>query len=295
MREGMGNDDKYRMVEDEFLAIAKDFTVHLHAAEYKRQEKTARARNAETINSISRPVTQKMSDNTRRKVQGVDRSKTQQNAIHMLLGNKTETAEDPESSDGEGLAYFNTTLRGLMDSPRREAASLGRLPCEVATRAAAGFQKPAAHRNQDFSQAAESPRPKSSLGLGLSPRSKQDSATESSDFQDDLDVSVPAARYVSRDNRPVSTSSSLSSSLPHITQRKSVAAHKPAFTQLRSDEGNNVSISNTMPPESDLASPDQAESRVRRRLLQARVDRQEVEKEKEDRDKKDLDLIPTFL
>ena len=179
----MGKDDKYRMVEDEFLATAQDFTVHLHAAEYRRQEKMARARNAETINSISRPVTQKMSDHTKRKLEGVDRTKTRQNAIQTLLGNKIEATEDPEeSSDGEGLAYFNTTLRGLMDSPRREAASLARLPCGVATRAAAGFQKPAAHRHRDFSQAVESPRPKSSRGLDLSPKPKQDSPTESSRF-----------------------------------------------------------------------------------------------------------------
>ncbi len=37
MIDGLEDDDKYRMVEDEFVATAGTFTAHLHAAEYQRQ------------------------------------------------------------------------------------------------------------------------------------------------------------------------------------------------------------------------------------------------------------------
>lgn len=119
----MEYDDKYRMVEDEFLTVAKRFTVHLHAAEYKRQQKMVKSRNADTINSISRPVTGKMPAHTKRRTEAVARAKTQKAALEGALGKKAEDASD-DSDDGDGLPYFGTTLHGLMDSPRKKAASL---------------------------------------------------------------------------------------------------------------------------------------------------------------------------
>jgi hypothetical protein len=38
MEVGLDKDDRYRMVEDEFLEAAKMFTQHLHAAEYQRMK-----------------------------------------------------------------------------------------------------------------------------------------------------------------------------------------------------------------------------------------------------------------
>lgn len=96
MHEGIINDDKYPMVEDEFLAPAYHFTVHLCATEYKRQEKMVRVVNAEAIDSISRPVMGSMSDHTRRKVEVIARSKVQQNSIRNLLENERTATEDFE-------------------------------------------------------------------------------------------------------------------------------------------------------------------------------------------------------
>ncbi len=62
MLDGIENDDGYRMVEDEFLSVAGEFTRHLHAAEYQRLKQLAKAQNAETIRNISRPITRTMSD-----------------------------------------------------------------------------------------------------------------------------------------------------------------------------------------------------------------------------------------
>jgi hypothetical protein len=56
MEEGLDGDDAYIMVEDEFQAVAKGFTQHLHHAEYVRLKNLAKTQNASTINTISRPV-----------------------------------------------------------------------------------------------------------------------------------------------------------------------------------------------------------------------------------------------
>jgi hypothetical protein len=292
MHEGVERDDRYRMVEDEFLATAQQFTVHLHAAEYKRQEKIARARNAETISSISRPVTQAMTDRTKRKLEAIERSKTQKNAIQTLLGENGDDVNDlDESSDGEGLAYFNTTLRGLMDSPRRQSATLSKLPYGIATRAAAGFQKPAAHRDRISSPVAAYSRQQA-----LPSNSNHGSSTESSDFEDDLDAPVPTVRNASR-RRIFTTSSSPSSPLPQTTQPKSSTASRPVQPHLPSSEDKQASMSNDGSSQSVSNSQDQTTIRVRRRLEQSQLDRRGVKQEKNDEDKKDkgLNLIPTFL
>ncbi|EHK99600.1 hypothetical protein M7I_4471 [Glarea lozoyensis 74030] len=88
------NDDKYRMVEDEFLTVAQKFTVHLHAAEYKRQQTQVKARNADAIRSISRPVSTKMPEQTKRKVEAHERSLAQKNLVEGL---RKQAKEDEES------------------------------------------------------------------------------------------------------------------------------------------------------------------------------------------------------
>ena len=109
MKEGLEHDDKYRMVEDEFLSVAQKFTVHLHAAEYKKQQKMAQTRNAETITSISRPAVGVMPDQTKRRVEGIERSKKQRNAIGGLLDKNKATLSD-DSDSGDGLPYVGTSM-----------------------------------------------------------------------------------------------------------------------------------------------------------------------------------------
>jgi hypothetical protein len=294
MHEGMDKDDQYRMVEDEFLATAQRFTVHLHAAEYKRQEKMARTRNAETISSISRPVTQKMPDDIKRKIEGISRSKMQQDTIQNLLGNKTGSKEEQEdSSDGEGLAYFNTTLRGLMDSPRRKAASLSKLQCGVATRAAAGFQRPASQHRQHMSQAQASPQGKIPLRPGRASGPKVESLAESSDSDDDLDAPVPTTRYTSLNKRPFISGSSHSSSPARITEPTSSGVRKTAIHKPPSREDQKSFTISSSTSQSVQASSKEGSRRVRRKLFQSQE--QDAMMDIEAAYDKDLDLIPTFL
>ncbi|KAG5961121.1 hypothetical protein E4U58_004398 [Claviceps cyperi] len=48
-------DDKYRMVEDELLHTAQQYTTHLHRAEYIRLKAVISSRNAHTIREMERP------------------------------------------------------------------------------------------------------------------------------------------------------------------------------------------------------------------------------------------------
>ncbi|KAK1759185.1 hypothetical protein QBC47DRAFT_398000 [Echria macrotheca] len=113
MVEGVDHDDKYRMVEDEFLSVAHDFTRHLHAAEYQRLKNLAKTQNAKTIQNISRPVTGEMTDLVKRRHAALDTAARQRRGLSSVLGKRTESDDLRASS-----------LQGLMDSPRKKAAPI---------------------------------------------------------------------------------------------------------------------------------------------------------------------------
>lgn len=291
----MDHDDKYRMVEDEFLSIAQRFTVHLHAAEYKKQEKIVKDRRAETINSISRPVTSKMSDQTRRNVEAVDRSKAQRNAIESLLAKKTDHPDDSDDST-EGLPYIGTTLHGLMDSPRRKAASLLRPGSSgVATRAAAGFSTATAHAKISSKRISGSSKPKPTVHSGPVAK-RNDTSTESSDEDDDLNAPIPAPSFTS--SQKGATSLHVSSS--HVFTQSSSNAKKSTSMKVSSGRSLSTVIAKdkaSSPPryfitESTDDLSDGVTSRVARRLEQARL--RKLKQEKEERELKKIDLMPFF-
>jgi hypothetical protein len=281
MDEGIGHDDKWRMVEDEFLTIAKSFTVHLHAAEYKRQQKMVKSRNADTINSISRPVTGKMPEHTKRRLEAVTRAKTQRTVIESVAVQKVEEDED---SDCDGLPYFGTTLHGLMDSPRKKAASLAK-PGTIAatTRAAAGFRQSAAQSKPDRDQ--ESPQSKVAFRKALQPN---EVVTESSE-DDDLDAPIPAPKLKAVVMKPATSSTSYVKSPTSISNTtKSFPEPKPSSL---STEKTNLFSAIDSKPSHNYTSPE-VRSRPSR-LEQAR--RHKAKLEKEQKEKQILDVIPTFL
>ncbi|KAG6104264.1 hypothetical protein E4U31_002078, partial [Claviceps sp. LM219 group G6] len=59
-------DDKYRMVEDELLHTAQQYTTHLHRAEYIRLKAVISSRNAHTIREMERPVVPRSGGSTPR-------------------------------------------------------------------------------------------------------------------------------------------------------------------------------------------------------------------------------------
>jgi hypothetical protein len=143
MEEGLGHDDRFRMVEDEFLDMARHFTRHLHAAEYQRMRKAARSPNAGTTGSISRPVTTKMLSDTRRAAEGAKRSKKQAKVTRKRLGERISGSVSDGDSDSAPNPWVGTSLHCLMESPRRPAASLSKISkANRTTKAAAGFREP---------------------------------------------------------------------------------------------------------------------------------------------------------
>lgn len=298
MDEGIDHDDKYRMVEDEFLSIAQKFTVHLHAAEYKSQQKMVKVRNAETINSISRPVTGKMPDHTKRRVDGVARSKAQRKALQSVLKKNPREAEDSDESDGDGLPYVGTTLHGLMDSPRGKSRSLAEIRSPgAATRAAAGFQRPAIQSKASQGKRSRSPAAIAALHLGL-PTPENDGATESSDDDDDLDAPIQAPKLISFNRGTAAVQSRLEGS--RSVPRASKDTPQSTTSRFPYNTVPTKSFTSKEPPSNPAPIPTEAsrvelesKARIARRLEKARSHR--VKQEKEEHDKKELDVIPTFL
>jgi hypothetical protein len=281
MNEGREYDDKWRMVEDEFLTIAKRFTVHLHAAEYKRRQKMVKSRNADTINSISRPVTGKMPDHTKRRTEAALRTKTQRNALESVVGKRVD--EDDDSDDGDGLPYFGTTLHGLMDSPRKKAASLAK-PGTIAatTRAAAGFQHSAAQSKSE--RKYESPQSKATARTAQRTQPED----ESSEDDDDLDAPIPAPKLTAVVKNTVTSSGAVVKLSTSIKTAGSFPQYKPS--SLSTATSNSFSALTSGPTHNQL--PPEIRPRLSR-MEQAR--RYKAKLEKEQKEKEILDVIPTFL
>ncbi|KAL2200294.1 hypothetical protein P885DRAFT_65990 [Corynascus similis CBS 632.67] len=121
MIEGINHDDQYRMVEDEFLAVAGEFTRHLHAAEYQRLKGLAKSQNAEAIQNISRPVTEEMTALVKRRHAALDTASKQREGITKTLSRRAASADTEENEPQRQAA---TSLQGLMDSPRKRTVPL---------------------------------------------------------------------------------------------------------------------------------------------------------------------------
>lgn len=174
------NDDKYRMVDDEFLHIAQRFTAHLHHAEYDRLKTLAKVQNAATIREIERPVV----------VDAVPTVRARQRSDLAQRDRKQrETLEgDGEANDDESApSLARTNLRGLMEAPRREGRII--MPFASAsssssrTRAAAGYSRKSSPQRDQRSRARSPPAssmPSSSKRIKFEQPSHTRSTTTSS-------------------------------------------------------------------------------------------------------------------
>lgn len=122
------DDDRYRMVEDEFLSTAQLFTAHLHRAEYNRLKTAAKATNAEAIREIERPVVGSPTKLARQR----------RDAFRRVQRQRERLASE---GAGEGsMPRMSSGLQGLMDSPGEDNVFLRPFPqATLTTRAAAGF------------------------------------------------------------------------------------------------------------------------------------------------------------
>jgi hypothetical protein len=153
-----------------------------------------------------------MPDETRRKVESLNRAKTQRNALESMISKAGKPKDSDDSDDAVDLPYFGTTLHGLMDSPRRKTAYLGKLDSiKSTTRAAAGFKKSSAQLKSSQKSVSESPQ---ASRYGKVPKIEAGSSTASSDDDDDdLDAPIPAPKLKIVKTEDPSQSSSLLSSV----------------------------------------------------------------------------------
>ncbi|KAK7958006.1 hypothetical protein PG996_010553 [Apiospora saccharicola] len=135
MIEGFDDDDRYHMVEDELLATARQFTAHLHAAEYVRLKEAAKDQNAAVISQIARPVVGGMSRLAEKKQERADLLRKQ--AAALRKGADSESDDDDVAPNS---ALKGTSLYTLMASPRKQVPRLDKIASfSKSTRAAAGF------------------------------------------------------------------------------------------------------------------------------------------------------------
>ncbi|UKZ85019.1 uncharacterized protein TrAFT101_000897 [Trichoderma asperellum] len=165
------NDDKYRMVDDEFLHIAQRFTAHLHRAEYDRLKALAKAQNAATIREIEWPVV----------VDAVPtmRARQRSDLAQRDMKQRKTLEGDGEARDDESVlpSLARTNLRGLMEAPRREGRII--MPSASAsssssrTRAAAGYSSKSSPQRDHRSRARSPPTsmPSSSKRIKFEPPS----------------------------------------------------------------------------------------------------------------------------
>lgn len=282
MIEGREHDDKYRMVEDEFLTVAKSFTVHLHTAEYKRLGKIAKTRNADAINSISRPVVGRMPDATRRKTEEVTRSKDQRNILEKLVGKKEGGLSD--DSDEETLPFVGTSLYGLMTSPRKRGVSLMSISSPTkTTRAAAGFRNPTKMKDVPRASSPAIKRKTQAVKLDLD-------STASEDEDDDLDGPISAPKFSSsrQDTRKDFVYKKQEASSP--TEQKIEGSTALPISKSPATLNANTTKSAKSPVAGSPSQPSTTQDRIARRIAQAKL-----RKQQEEEDKRKLDIISTFL
>jgi len=268
MIEGIENDDKYRMVEDELVSIAGSFTAHLHAAEYHRMKALAKRENAETIRNISRPVSGPATDLVKQRQKARDLDARQQKGLKRALG---QDGDDMSESPWAG-----TSLEGLMESPRKKAVPL---PISYAsTRAAAGYYERSPSKSSVLPFTVRPKEGVSRLSFSRGRLSDDREAYESEGAgDDDLDQPSPPANRHSRAARPSSTP----------------AASSGRFT---------IGISSSVGLGEDAEGPDSIDflRRSRERRAAQRAQRSThratggAELKQEDEDAL-LDIIPSFL
>ena len=156
---GYQNDDKYRMVEDDFYSIAQSFTAHLHHAEYRRRKKQAKAaaaRDGTPTGVQNANGDMKMRVETKRKIQARELHARQRDAVgdvakpawksgkkgddggSLVVSGKQkgrrkgeaeteendvdedEDEEDEENKDEDNDPWLGTSLAGLMTDIRRD-------------------------------------------------------------------------------------------------------------------------------------------------------------------------------
>ncbi|KAF4429980.1 hypothetical protein FACUT_8957 [Fusarium acutatum] len=288
MRPGLNHDDRYRIVEDEFVNMAHQFTLHIHTSEYNRLKNSAKHQNADTIREIERPVVGAPTLLTRHRQEDVRRSAKQR----KLLG--TDANEKKDSP------YVGSSLQGLMESPRKEHKwiSTTGLADTAATRASAGFnsQKISPLRLKQGSDPSSAKKRQIPLG----------DDDETDDGGDDLDLTTPSRTAVTKTARTTHMSSP---AMPRSTPRAAFSTPRTLKSAMNtaSSPGSSVKRPTTAPGGSEARNitkshgaqediDDDDPFGINKRRIQRQKSREQFRKTEENTPSKpSLDDIPSFL
>ncbi|KAL7938160.1 hypothetical protein V8C35DRAFT_276550 [Trichoderma chlorosporum] len=206
------NDDKFRMVDDEFLHIAQRFTAHLHRAEYDRLKALAKVQNAATIREIERPTVANAGPTVgaRQRSESAQKAMKQRKALEADGGDDAGDGDDGNAKEDERWSPWATTgLQGLMEAPRREGRVIRSMASASSsssrTRAAAGYSSRPAPQQDHGSRGS----PASLLPLASSEEIKLESPATA-------DSNTKPSRNISR--HPSSSGSNLQNSHSHTTE-----------------------------------------------------------------------------
>lgn len=322
MLEGLDRDDIYIMVEDEFHAIARTFTKHLHHAEYMRLKALAKTHNPSAASMISRPVDSitAMRAETKKRKQAEARDARNEATLEQLKKPTVQAQRHKSDSDFSDLdiedrddgRWKGTALQGLMTtgSRKNQTSLTGLQNVKSSTRAAAGFSKaenrPVPHSAKIFDLVPK-PRPGQQIAQQLS-----EASTSEGSETEDLDAPVPKRQTLAPKPPPEANRKPVEEPLPRpmkpplasvssksLEQSKSNVS-RPRFTPYTSKIGstNTISKDDVVEPKSDSdSSPPPASSRVReseaaRRRLKARMS---ARKERQNRKSGNADEIPVFM
>ncbi|KAG7416334.1 hypothetical protein Forpe1208_v006397 [Fusarium oxysporum f. sp. rapae] len=286
MRPGLDHDDRYRIVEDEFVNMAHQFTLHIHTSEYNRLKNLAKHQNADTIREIERPVVGAPTLLTRHRQEDVRRNAKQR----KLLGNDANEKKDSP--------YLGSSLQGLMESPRKEHKWISTgLADTAATRASAGFN------SQTISPLRLKQGPNSSSAKKRQISLGDDDET---DDGDDLDLTTPSRTAATKAARTTHTSSP---AMPRSTPRTASSTPRTLKSAMNttSRPGSSVKRPTTAPGGSEAReitkSRDAQEDiddddpfGINKRRIQRQKSREQIRKtEEKTRSKSSLDDIPSFI
>lgn len=177
----------YIMVEDEFYAIAQQFTRHLHHAEYVRRKKQAKKMSASVLRDMERPTdgTTRMSSATLKRKESERLHERQRKGLEPAVRRPEDSDDDSaeevevedEEEEREDDPWYGTSLHTFMTSPRKNRSLVGLEKIRSKTRAAAGFG----------SEVALAARPGSS-SLRADPQLLNEDLASSSGEDDDLEI-----------------------------------------------------------------------------------------------------------
>lgn len=298
MLDGFDNEDRYRMVEDEFLDIAKEYTQHLHAAEYLRLKSAARNRSSATISSIERPVTGGMPDATKRMLEGIERAKKQADAVAELKRKKPKY--EVESEEDAPEPWLGTALHGLMEEPRAQFPTVTDVvETAVASKAAKGYKGNKLGRMDSYGLGSGSDTDQAPARVSTSKANQRGVGTES-DEDDDLDAPLlPKPSITPWQLRlPVSSPPSVTIETEVKIEPGLPPRRRQYATSTSTEESTNlVNKGDEGVVELPRTSADILARMVKRRELARRKrDREDEDARREEvKKRKGIDVIPTFL